>query len=257
MDDQKKNEVQKTEASSLEGTPPRPTRSLWKPILLLVVVVGLLIMARQLGLGNKLKELEPWIKSLGPWGPIAFIGIYIVAAVAAVPASTLTIAAGVLFGSFWGVIWVSIASTSAAAIAFLIARYFARGAVENSLKDKKLFQKLEALTREMGALVVAITRLVPIFPFNLLNYGFGLTNVPFVTYVFWSWLCMLPGTILYVVASAAVTSTVAQGKIPWHLVAVVLSVLVIITLVGNIARKKLRTSTNHTEAPSEEAVGEA
>ena len=227
-------------------------KSLWKPILLIAIILILLVMAKQLGLGSKLKDLEPWIESLGIWGPVAFIGIYVVAAVAAIPASALTIAAGVLFGSFWGVIWVSIASTSASAIAFLIARYFARDAVEKSLSNNKMFRKLEELTQEMGALVVAVTRLVPIFPYNLLNYGFGLTNVPFVTYVFWSWLCMLPGTILYVVGTDAIKKAIAQGQIPWHLVAIVVAMLVILTLVGNIARKKLQ-STKNQSSPEIEA----
>ena len=76
------------------------------------------------------------------------------------------------------------------------------------------------MTREHGAIIVAITRLVPVFPFNLLNYGFGLTGVPFWTYVFWSWLCMLPWTILFVVGADTVTQALSQGRIPWLLILV-------------------------------------
>ena len=72
----------------------------------------------------------------------------------------------------------------------------ARDAVANWLSRSEKFQRLDKLTAEHGAIMVALTRLVPIFPFNLLNYGFGLTRVPFWTYVFWSWLCMLPATVV-------------------------------------------------------------
>ncbi len=70
------------------------------------------------------------------------------------------------------------------------------------------------MTEKHGAIIVAVTRLVPLFPFNLLNYGFGLTRVPFWTYLFWSWLCMLPGTIAYLVGTDAVILAVTTGELP-------------------------------------------
>ena len=211
----------------------------WKPLLLLTGVIFFLILARYLGLDSYLKALEPWIKSLGPLGPLAFIGIYILATVFAIPASALTLAAGVIFGSLWGVVWVSIGSTLAAAVCFLIARYFARESMERSLQGNAQFQKLDRLTAEQGAWIVAIVRLLPIFPFNLLNYGFGLTRVSFVTYVFWSWICMLPGTILYVVGADALKQAVTQGRVPWTLVAIIVLALGVLTAVGVWARKRL------------------
>ncbi len=221
---------------------------LWKPIALMTVVIAMLIAARQFGLAEYLKDLQPWIESLGPWGPVAFVALYIGASIAAIPGSPLTIAAGVLFGSVWGVVWVSIGSTAAAASCFLIARYLARDAIENNLKDNKQFKKLDSMTAEQGAFIVAIVRLLPIFPFNLLNYGFGLTKVPFVTYVFWSWICMLPGTILYVVGADAVKQAVARGEIPWALVGVVVVALVVLSLIGAQARKKLKKTEQQAEA---------
>lgn len=212
----------------------------WKPLLLVTGVILFLVLARYLGLDSYLKALEPWIKSLGPLGPLAFIGVYVLATVFAIPASALTLAAGVMFGSLWGVVWVSIGSTLAAAVCFLIARYFAREAMERSLQNNAQFKKLDRLTAEQGALIVAVVRLLPIFPFNLLNYGFGLTRVPFVTYVFWSWLCMLPGTVLYVVGADALKRALAQGQIPWELVGVVAVALLLLSGVGVWARKRLR-----------------
>lgn len=219
----------------------------WRPVLLLAVIVILLILARVLGLGEKLGALREWIRTLGAWGPLVFMIIYAAATVAAIPGSALTIAGGALFGSFWGVIVTLHAAVMGAGLAFLISRYFARESVVRWLGKNEKFQRLDRLTEEHGAIIVALTRLVPIFPFNLLNYGFGLTKVPFWTYVFWSWLCMLPGSILYVVGSDAVFTALARGEIPWVLVGVLLVVTVVLTLLVRGARRKL--------AMKEQAVG--
>ncbi len=212
----------------------------WRPVLLIAVIVAILILAKLFNLGERLGDLRNWIEGLGAWGPLVFILLYAIAVVAALPGSALTVAAGALFGSVLGVILVSLASTLGAGLCFLIARYFTRDAVGRWLATKEKFRRLDQLTEEQGAIIVAITRLVPVFPFNLLNYGFGLTKVPFWTYVFWSWLCMIPGTVLYVVGADAVMSGIAQGGIPWTLIGVVIATAVILTLLVQQARRKLK-----------------
>ncbi|UCD56667.1 MAG: TVP38/TMEM64 family protein [Candidatus Hydrogenedentota bacterium] len=216
------------------------TQGLWRPIALIVVLVAILVLARVFGLGDKLGALRDWIGGLGAWGPAIFVFLYAAAVVAALPGSALTVAAGALFGSVIGVIVVSIASTLGASLSFLVARYFAREAVSRWLSTKEKFQKLDRLTEEQGAIIVALTRLVPLFPFNLLNYGFGLTRVRFWTYVFWSWLCMLPGTVLYVVGADAFTKGISQGKVPWLLIGTVAVVLIVLTILVRFARRKLQ-----------------
>ena len=212
----------------------------WRPVFLLAVLVALLLLAKIFNVGEKLGTLRDWLVTLGPWGPLVFLLIYIVAVVAALPGAAITIAAGALFGSVLGVILVNIGATIGASLAFLIARYFAREGVVNLLANNEKFQKLDQLTGEHGDIMVALTRLVPIFPFNLLNYGFGLTDVPFWTYVFYTWLCTLPGTILYVVGADAVSKALMQGRIPWPLVGAFLVALVFLTLLVRSARRKLR-----------------
>jgi uncharacterized membrane protein YdjX (TVP38/TMEM64 family) len=176
--------------------------------------------------------------------------IYIAATVAAIPGSALTIAGGALFGSFWGVVVTLHAAVLGASLAFLVSRYFARESVVKWLGKNEKFQRLDKLTQEHGAIIVALTRLVPIFPFNLLNYGFGLTKVPFWTYVFWSWLCMLPGSILYVVGSDAVFTAVARGEIPWPLVGVLFGVIAVLTVLVRAARRKLAMKEQAVETPA-------
>jgi uncharacterized membrane protein YdjX (TVP38/TMEM64 family) len=199
----------------------------------------MLIAAKTLGLGELLDDLRAWILGLGPWGPLVFIAIYAIAVVAAVPGSVLTIAAGAMFGSALGVAVVSVASTLGAAMAFAVARWFARDSVARWLADNEKFTRLDRLTTRHGAVVVAITRLVPLFPFTLLNYGFGLTGVRFRTYVMWSWLCMLPGTVLYVVGADAATRGLAEGRVPWPLMAILAVTAAVLTLIVRRARRAL------------------
>jgi len=200
-----------------------------------------MVLARVFNLGGRLGELREWILSLGAFGPLVYILIYIVAVVFAIPGSVITVMGGVLFGSVVGVASVSVASTIGASLAFLVSRHFARDAISQKFANNKKFHHLDQLTKEHGVIIVAITRLVPLFPFNLLNYGFGLTHVPFWTYVFWSWICMLPGTILYVVGADVVATAISEKKIPWVMVIILVVIGVIITFLVRQARKKLKT----------------
>jgi uncharacterized membrane protein YdjX (TVP38/TMEM64 family) len=221
---------------------PVPAERPWlRPVLLIVILLVAVIAARTLGLGGRLDEIRSWILGFGPLGPAVFVAVYASAVVVAIPASVLTIAAGAMFGSVQGVVLVSIASTLGAALAFSVARWFARPSVSRWLENNPRFRTLDGMTREHGAAVVAVTRLVPIFPYTLLNFGFGLTGVRFSTYVLWSWLGMIPGTILYVVGADAVTTGLAEGRVPWPLVAVVVVVAAALSIIARRARRALET----------------
>ena len=208
-------------------------------MLLILLLVCVMILARVFNLGGRVEELREWIVSLGSWGPLVYLLIYVAAVVLAVPGTVISILAGVLFGSFLGVLLVSVGSTLGASLAFVLARFIARDSIAEKFAHNQKFKRLDRMTREHGAIIVAITRLVPVFPFNLLNYGFGLTGVPFWTYVFWSWLCMLPWTILFVVGADTVTQALSQGRIPWLLILVLAVTLCIVVFLVGQARKKL------------------
>jgi uncharacterized membrane protein YdjX (TVP38/TMEM64 family) len=227
-----------TGAESTAGV-PAGRRGWLKPVVFVVALVAILVAFRVFGLGDRLVELRAWILALGPLGAVVYVLIYGVATTVGLPASVLTVAAGAMFGSVIGVVLVSLGSTLGAAGAFALARWLARDAVSRWLSGNERFRQLDALTERHGAIIVAITRLVPIFPFNLLNYGFGLTRVPFATYLFWSWLCMLPGTVLYVVGADAFTRGLAEGRVPWALLAALAAALVVLVLLVRYARRTL------------------
>jgi uncharacterized membrane protein YdjX (TVP38/TMEM64 family) len=223
-----------------DGEKNKNRKGWWKPVVLVLIIVILFLVMNLYGLGENLKEVQHWVKSVGIWGPLAFFLIYIGAVVATIPGTFFGIIAGALFGSLLGVIIISISSTVGASLTFLIARYFARDAVAHWLSKNRIMKRLDELTEQQGIMIVGLTRLIPLFPFTLLNYGFGLTKVSFKTYVFWSWLGMLPGTIIVVVGTDALTQGLTQGRIPWELIAVVLITTVILGLMILYARRQFR-----------------
>lgn len=235
------------------GGTRRGGRPWLKPVAVIVVVLALFVLARVFDAGQLLEDARAWIDGLGSWGPVAFALVYIGATVLAVPGTPLTVAAGVLFGAFRGVVLVSIASTVGASLCFLVARYVARDAVTEWLRGRPKFEKLDGLALRHGAVMVAVTRLIPLFPFNLLNYGFGLTRVPFWQYVLVSWACMLPGTVLYVVGPSAVAEGLRRGEVPWGLVGVLVLTAVVLYAVIRVARGKLEDA----EGPAGTAAGVA
>ncbi len=169
-----------------------------KLILLAVGVAALIIGGKVLGVQQLLINTLDWIKGLGAIGIAAFVVIYILATVLFIPGSLLTLGAGVLYGVIGGSICVSAASTLGAACAFLIGRYLARGWVSQKIEENEKFKAIDQAVANEGWKIVGLTRLSPIFPFNFLNYAFGLTKVSFQDYILASWIGMMPGTIMYV-----------------------------------------------------------
>ena len=144
-----------------------------------------------------LRQTLQWIEGLGLMGGVAFIALYIVAAVAFLPGSILTLGAGAVFGVGLGAIYVFIGATLGAIAAFLVGRYLARGWVSKTIAGKPNFAAIDRAVANEGFKIVLLTRLSPLFAFNLLNYAFGITGVSLKAYALGS-IGMLPATVLYV-----------------------------------------------------------
>lgn len=164
----------------------------------IAVFVALLGLAWALPIGDWLISFLAWVQANPGTSWMVFIAAYVVACVLLVPGSLLTLGAGFVFGLPVGIVIVSVSSTLGASAAFLIGRYLVRDWVEGRLSSMPRFAALDRAIGERGALIVLLTRLSPVFPFNLLNYGLGVTRVKFLHYVVASWLGMLPATGLYV-----------------------------------------------------------
>ncbi len=215
-------------------------RDFWKPVMLLVTVVCVAVLARVFGWDAKLLDLKNWIHALGVWAPLVFVAVYALLTILAVPGTFMSLIAGGVFGSFYGVMLVSLSSTLGACLAFLVGRYFAREAITRRFAGHDMYQRLDGLTEKHGAIIVALVRLIPLFPFNVVNYGFGLTGVRFQTYAFWSWLCMLPGTVFYVVGADTLATAIVEGGVPWTLVLVLAAAAVLLLLLIHLAYRLLQ-----------------
>lgn len=162
--------------------------------LLLVVIAGIslaVIYRDQLDAS----VLEQWVQRAGTAGPLVFMLIYAIGTVFFLPGSVLTLAGGALFGPVWGTLYNLTGATLGATLAFIVARYLTSDWVEKKTAGR--LKQLKDGVEGEGWRFVAFVRLVPLFPFNLLNYALGLTRIKLSHYVIASYLCMLPGAIAY------------------------------------------------------------
>ena len=163
-----------------------------------LVVVAVLAAAWYVNAPALLRSALEGIRTLGVWGPLIFIPLYVLATVLFVPGLILTMGAGLIFGVIKGSIVVSISATLGATAAFLVGRYVARDWVAKKIEGNARFKAIDDAVAREGWKIVGLTRLSPAFPFVLLNYAYGLTRVSLRDYFFASWIGMMPGTVMYV-----------------------------------------------------------
>jgi uncharacterized membrane protein YdjX (TVP38/TMEM64 family) len=222
-----------------------------------VIAVAAVLLIGGRSLAGPLQRFALWVQELGPWAPAVFIAGYAAATVAFAPGAVLTLAAGALFGLVYGTLYTMVGATLGAALAFLVARYGARRAIERRIAANPRFQAIDRAVGRQGFQIVALLRLSPVFPFNLLNYALGLTRVRFLDY-FAASVAMLPGTLLYVYYGKAAGSLAAAfagrgrpaggagagGSSPaasWALLAVgLLATAAVTTYVTRLAGRALR-----------------
>jgi uncharacterized membrane protein YdjX (TVP38/TMEM64 family) len=194
-----------------------------------------------------LRSALEWVNGLGAIGAIAFIGIYIAATVAFFPGSILTLGAGVLFGVVLGSLYVFLGATLGATAAFLVGRYLARGWVSKKIEGNTKFHAIDEAVGREGFKIVLLTRLSPVFPFNLLNYAYGVTGVSLKDYVLAS-IGMIPGTIMYVyigslagsIATIGTGTQPTNSSIQWAIRIIGFIATVAVTVyVTRVARKAL------------------
>ena len=231
--------------TTARGPEPEARRrsGLARALMALVVLGALFLGMRALPLA----EILDWVDGLGVWGPVVLAGIYVVAPALMVPGSLLTLGAGALFGLGTGSVSVFIGATLGATVAFLIGRYVARDWVKQRfVEGNARFAAVDAAVGREGFKIVLLTRLSPVFPFNVLNYAYSLTSVSLRDYVLGS-VGMIPGTVMYVYLGAAAgsvagaaTGTGEKTPAQWALFGFGLLVTVVLTIyVTKVARRAL------------------
>ncbi len=226
-----------------------------KPFRILLgvaAVAGLLLLGRWGG--HYVPGFAERVHAMGAWGPIAFVVGYVVATVAGIPGSLLTLAAGAIFGLAAGTLWVFVGATLGSSAAFLVGRYVARGFVERRIAGNARFAAIDRAIAGDGRRIVFLLRLSPAVPFTLLNYVLGLTRVRFADFAVAS-VGMLPGTLLYVyygklagdVAAAAGGGTPPRGAAYYAVLALGLAATAAVTArITRLARHALGTAADPT-----------
>ncbi|MFO7820310.1 MAG: TVP38/TMEM64 family protein [Halanaerobacter sp.] len=189
----------------------------WMKIVGFVAVIAIVIfIVNKMGYMKYFKSpelLKQAIDGLGVWGPVVFIGMWIASAVFLLPGGALGLVGGLLFGPWLGTTYTIFGATIGAAAAFLAGKYVARDMVKNMVANNPKLQKIDKGVEEEGWRFLMLTRLVPVFPYNVQNYVYALTAVDLLTYTWTTFVFMLPGSLAFSFAGGAITSGGSPVKI--------------------------------------------
>lgn len=200
-----------------EQSSPGRRKAAFRVLVFVTVVLGLFAAAQSIDLATYVDELRAWVKDLGVAAPIVFIGGYALATLLGVPGTPLTILAALLFGLVGGFVTIVIATTLASTLGFLISRYVARDALQTFLEGHTVYERLQSVVSDNQWFSIPFVRVMPVFPYALVNYALGLSRVSFGRYILASELVMIPMNALWVFSAGAVYRTVVRGEVPWPL----------------------------------------
>lgn len=210
-------------------------------LVLLFIILGFVI-ALKTGIVEKIQDVEAmqnFFDSFGVWGYLVFILVYVASCVFMLPGSMLTIIAGIVFGPIVGGFISLVGAIFGATAAFLIAKYVARGLIEDKIGKNEMFRKIDDGVEKNGTSFLILTRLVPVFPFSFQNYAYGLTKIKLGTYFIISLICMAPGAFIYAyMAGEIVTNGFSAGLLIKFAIAGVM--LFLISLIPKYIAKKKR-----------------
>jgi len=230
-----------------ENTDPKKGSGTFKLVAGVAVIAALIVASRFVDVQGLFRDTLQSIEDLGFVGALVFIGLYIVACVFFIPGLILSLGAGAIYGVVKGTVLVSVSSTLGATAAFLVGRYLARDWIAQKIDKNEKFKAVDEAVASEGWKIVGLTRLSPIFPFNFLNYAYGLTQVSLRDYFFASWIGMMPGTVVFVYLGsiAGNLANIGEGEsqkspLEWVLTVVGLLVAIIVTVyVTKVARRAL------------------
>lgn len=216
-------------------------------IVRVVAAIAVVVLVIAVGRTVDLRAALEKIQETGPLAPLLFIGLYVAACVFLLPGAILTLGAGAVFGVVKGAPVAWLGATLGSAAAFLVGRYFAREWVARQIAGDDRFRAIDEAVAVEGWKIVGLMRLSPVFPFNLLNYLFGITRVSFRDYALASAIGMIPGTLMYVYLGSVAGDLATLGAggrtrttAEWVLYGVGLVATVAVTVsVTRIARRAL------------------
>ena len=214
-----------------------------------LIAAGLVLAAAAIGaawyllpIGDWLADLRQWMLDLGWLGVLIFVAVYIFGAIIMAPEAVLTVIAGFAYG-FWGLPVVLMAATIGAAVAFTIARYLARERVRRFIAGRRQLAAIDRAIAEEGWKIVGLLRLSPLVPFNLQNYVFGVTAIPFRHFVASTFVGIVPVTAMYIYVGALGNAISDGAPVNWtFFVAGLLATAIVAVLITAKARASLRNA---------------
>lgn len=217
-----------------------------------VILAALIIAARALGLQELLRPenlglLREYVSGLGALGPVVFILAYAAGTVAFLPGTPFTLLAGLAFGPVLGAVYALIEASAGAILSFLVARYVARDTVSTWVVRNERLKKLDAEVGRQGWRILVITRLVPVFPFNLQNYAYGLTRIRFAVYAPLTTLLITPGVVVYAFAGGSLTTAAEDFTRTFVFLGIAAVFFVALSLIPVLFRRR-----NKGKTPGEE-----
>lgn len=202
---------------------------------LLAMVVG----GRAIDVGSRLAAAQEWTAALGVLAPAAYVVVYVVATLVGVPGTPFTLLSPVLFGAGPAFVVMVAGSAISAALGFLIARYLARDALAERLAGTDGFARLSALVEKHDWAVIPVLRIVPIAPFAVVNYGFGLTGISFWRYFGWSELAMVPMNAVLVLGAGVFYDATTRGTASWPLLGAAAAAAAVLVGLAALGRRAL------------------
>ncbi|KAL2630660.1 hypothetical protein R1flu_015346 [Riccia fluitans] len=236
--------------------------AVWRILVVCLFLAAISAACMLLPVEQMLKDFLIWVqRDVGPWGPLMLALAYIPCTIFAVPASILTLGGGYLFGLVIGFITDSIGSTLGATAAFLVGRTVGRSYVTSKLKDYPQFQAIAIAIERSGFKIVLLLRMVPLLPFNVLNYLLSVTPMSVWMYTVASWIGMMPLTLVFVYVGTTIkdiTDIDHTGHFTparWLMICVGLGTsVVIVILVTRIAKDALQRAVDEADLKVEEIV---
>lgn len=251
-----------TMISEEQGQPAK--QRIWIKLgISVIVAIAVLWLARYFNLLEIvqvfLQTSLDWIRGAGPVGILAFMVIYVASTVLFLPASVLTLGAGAVFGVFAGATYVIIAATIGANLAFLIGRYLARERVAKLIEGNAKFKAIDQAVAQEGWKIIGLIRLSPAFPFNVLNYALGLTQVSFRDNLIGT-SGIIPGTFMYVYIGSLAgnlatigteTDMAPEAQMAQWIIRIVglIATIAVTVYITRIARKALQSQTQDSPLP--------
>ena len=201
----------------------------------------MIVLGRTVDVGRYLEAARAWVGPLGALAPAAFV-VYVAATLIGVPGMPSTLLSPVLFGAWPAVAVMIVASGLSAVAAFLVARYLARDAVVARLARTAAFTRLSRLLEAPDRVVIPLLRILPVAPFAVVNYGFGLTRISLWRYTTWSLLGMIPMNLVLVLGADLFYAAATRGAVPWPLAAAAAAALLLLAGLAAAGRKAFARS---------------